>query len=356
MMKNNNVKKGNTAKKLLPAAGMLALSASMLATSTYAWFTMSKEVELKNINVTAAAPVNVQMSLGYGQSTGALTAGTMAEGTNTNGVKLVKAPENSDMSEDWSNIINFYDFYQAPKLTPASSNTGGTIYYTHDATAVGKTINEEGTAATGTEGTLVLLTASDSGKVAPTDDTSESHYIDFPVWFRTSDTSDLTLSVRATVKDGTNSSAVIASEGEAALFKAARVSILGGNNAATSNGVIIPYDSDGAQGSYYVTDKALANTGTLGAQGSGAAYGTVSKTNQNSTASNADGDAIITIPGRSSGTTSAYTGNSNDTSDNYGAAVCVIVRVWLEGEDVNCWNATAGQDFCVDLKFTQHTT
>ena len=35
MMKNNNVKKGNTAKKLLPAAGMLALSASMLATSTW---------------------------------------------------------------------------------------------------------------------------------------------------------------------------------------------------------------------------------------------------------------------------------------------------------------------------------
>lgn len=34
MMKNNDKRKGNNAKKILPAAGMLALSASMLATST----------------------------------------------------------------------------------------------------------------------------------------------------------------------------------------------------------------------------------------------------------------------------------------------------------------------------------
>ncbi len=34
MMKNNDKRKGNNTKKLIPAAGMLALSASMLATST----------------------------------------------------------------------------------------------------------------------------------------------------------------------------------------------------------------------------------------------------------------------------------------------------------------------------------
>ena len=351
-----NTKGNSTMKKLVPAAGMLMISASMLATSTFAWFTMSREVELKNINVTASAPINVQMSLGYNQHTGALTAGTITEGTNTNGVKLVKAPDNSDMSEDWSNMVNFYDFYQAPMLTPASSNTGGTIFTTHDATVVGKTVNAEGASIASTEGTLHLLTASDEGIVAPTNDATESHYIDFPVWFRTSDTADLSLSVRATVKDGTNASAVTAAEGEDALFKSARVSILGGANAGTTNGVIIPYDSTGAQGSYYVTDKALAATGTLGTQGSSPTYDSVSKTTQNTTASNADGTAIITLPGRSSETASAYTGNSADTSDNYGAAVCVIVRVWLEGEDVNCWNATAGQDFCIDLKFTEHTT
>ena len=111
MMKNNNVKKGNTAKKLLPAAGMLALSASMLATSTYAWFTMSREVEIKNIQLTATAPVNVQMSLGDNMYT-AMTSGEAqltAIGTD-DGVGLVKAPANSDASQDWSNTVAFYDF------------------------------------------------------------------------------------------------------------------------------------------------------------------------------------------------------------------------------------------------------
>ena len=34
-MKANTKKKGNPMKKLVPAAGMLAISATMLATSTY---------------------------------------------------------------------------------------------------------------------------------------------------------------------------------------------------------------------------------------------------------------------------------------------------------------------------------
>jgi hypothetical protein len=51
MMKKNNMKKKSTARKLLPAAGMLAVSASMLATSTYAWFTMNKEVSVTGMTL-----------------------------------------------------------------------------------------------------------------------------------------------------------------------------------------------------------------------------------------------------------------------------------------------------------------
>jgi len=46
-----NMKKKSTARKLLPAAGMLAVSASMLATSTYAWFTMNKEVTVTGMEM-----------------------------------------------------------------------------------------------------------------------------------------------------------------------------------------------------------------------------------------------------------------------------------------------------------------
>ena len=59
MMKNNVNKKGSNFKKLIPAAGMLAVSAMMLATSTYAWFSMSTKVSATNIEMKATASKNL---------------------------------------------------------------------------------------------------------------------------------------------------------------------------------------------------------------------------------------------------------------------------------------------------------
>lgn len=353
MTKKTTNKKSSASRKLIPAIGMLTVSAMMLSSATYAWFTMSKEVSVTGINMTATVPETLQISLGLGQSTGALTA--IGSGS---GMKLVQAPENSDMSEDWSNTVAFYDFYQAPMLTPASSNTGATIFTTNDANGVGKTVDPNGTSIAGTEGTLVLLTANDTAVVDPTNSNARADYVDFPVWIRSSSTADTTISVRATVQDGTNANAIQASNGEDTLYKAARVSVLTGSNVNTSAGVIIPYDGAN-QGTYYVTDKALAAIDTLGTQGEGAAYDSVTKVGQNSAAATGDGSTtLFTVPGKTSSLvagTNFSKGNTTDTSDNYGEAVCVIVRVWLEGEDVNCWNATAGQDFQIGLEFTKKT-
>lgn len=49
------MKKSKTNKKLASAAAMLLLSAAMLGNSTYAWFTMNKEVQVTNMNVKAVA-------------------------------------------------------------------------------------------------------------------------------------------------------------------------------------------------------------------------------------------------------------------------------------------------------------
>lgn len=62
MMKKNNVKKNKTARKLIPAAGMLAISASMLATSTYAWFTMNKTVTVTGMEVRTKVGSNLLIS------------------------------------------------------------------------------------------------------------------------------------------------------------------------------------------------------------------------------------------------------------------------------------------------------
>lgn len=62
MMKKNEKRKNSTMKKLIPAAGMLALSASMLATSTYAWFTMNKQVEVTGLTMKTKVSSNLLIS------------------------------------------------------------------------------------------------------------------------------------------------------------------------------------------------------------------------------------------------------------------------------------------------------
>lgn len=62
MMKNNVNKKGSNFKKLIPAAGMLAVSATMLATSTYAWFSMNTQVTATGMQVKAQAEGGIVIS------------------------------------------------------------------------------------------------------------------------------------------------------------------------------------------------------------------------------------------------------------------------------------------------------
>jgi len=83
MMKTNAKRKNSAIKKLVPAAGMLALSASMLATSTYAWFTMNKEVTVTGMEI----KTHVGDSLLIASS----TAGTSKETDDkfTNGINQV---------------------------------------------------------------------------------------------------------------------------------------------------------------------------------------------------------------------------------------------------------------------------
>jgi len=67
MMKTNAKRKNSAVKKLIPAAGMLALSASMLATSTYAWFSMNKTVSVTGLNL-AAKSNSTYLLIGKGES------------------------------------------------------------------------------------------------------------------------------------------------------------------------------------------------------------------------------------------------------------------------------------------------
>lgn len=107
MMKKNNTKKNSTARKLLPAAGMLAVSASMLATSTYAWFTMNKEVQVNGL----------QMKTKVGSN-------------------LLISSDNLEANYSSDRIV----FARQALLEPVSTVSGktGSFYYTTDAKATGQ--------------------------------------------------------------------------------------------------------------------------------------------------------------------------------------------------------------------------
>ena len=367
MKKNTNKTTDNKVsvkRKLIPAVAMLATSAAMLSTSTYAWFTMSKEVEIQNIQLTATTPGNVQVSLGLGQNIGVLTH---INDTDSKGVELVAAPKNDSDSLDWSNNVAFYDYYKVPKLKPSSSTTGGSIFIVPDAniTNVGKTVSD-GTAVAAREATMTLVDSKNSPNVTP--EGEDNHYIEFPVWFRTAGSEDVNLKVEVTAQVGGNDSANKPAAGaQNKLYRAARVAVLkttDGSSWTSASNVILPKDGADAQvlaNKYYAKDNsdnplALKSASDFTSSDennrAGDAYGTVTVYDGTS--------AVVTIAGKNSNAAAQYAGNCTTTDPGttdkiYGNATCIMLRVWLEGEDKDCWNATAGQDFSINLKFTEVT-
>ena len=68
-------------KKLIPALGMLLLSASMLVTSTFAWFSVNLNVEAKNITVSAVGDqVYLQIAAGTLDGANGTTKATFTAG------------------------------------------------------------------------------------------------------------------------------------------------------------------------------------------------------------------------------------------------------------------------------------
>jgi hypothetical protein len=379
MKVNNNNKKGSNAKKIIPAVGMLSVSAVMLASSTFAWFTMSREVEVTNLQMTATVPEDIQLSLGkltngeLNLNTGTLTKKSTASSADNGNVD---APA---VSTDWSNLADISKYYQFGKMIPASSTTGANIYFTPNANGVGKTVasdaayydaavalaaqTEDRTGATTKYNTTVHANTAANDAWATTSykagsgwDTTEDdgYYIDVPLWFRTSSEKGASLSVQAYVKPKTAATELNAAD--EALYRAVRVAILDDAGASLTN--IVPvadgWDMTGATPklkdhpfdlgtnnansivNYYTGRVASLTNAAVKAEGTGA------NTTTYGAASIYDKSGVIDLAAGSDG--------------KYGDETMVVVRIWLEGEDPDCWNDTAGQDWSINLKFNNETT
>jgi hypothetical protein len=409
---NKKNKKNSAARKLIPAIGMLTVSAMMLSSSTYAWFTMSREVEVKNIQMTASVPEDLQISLGKltNIKTGAAGNPTAAEiSVNANGYVGLSgnqgilfgsaddggatAPDNDGTAVDnlfWANTADISEYYRLGKIIPASSIDGKGIFFTPDASGQGKTLKDGAkfyqvadlTASNFStiykwDSTNSVYSTSGGGdeartklhaitKVNASEDTwnpanpegdgngydsadawnttnDDGYYVDIPVWFRNSAKEDATLAVDAyvTTNAGRTQDADAASDDE--LYLAARAAIIydktsGGTTAPDSTGLLrIRKDS-------FTSTDSIINY-MYSTNNSGDAVASVASYKPTyGDADEYDGTAFLTVPGRD---------ETDAAQPKYGEMVKAVVRVWLEGEDPNCWNPNAGQDFNISLKFTK---
>lgn len=129
-MKTNEKKNTSAKKKLIPAVAMLTTSAVMLSTATYAWFTMSREVEVTGIKLTATTPQTIEISLGKATTGNTLTAGQEATAPGADETLWSHTAATGSVYKDFG------------KLIPASSVNGFDMFYTVKATENGKKVSD----------------------------------------------------------------------------------------------------------------------------------------------------------------------------------------------------------------------
>lgn len=320
-MKTNEKKNTSAKKKLIPAVAMLTTSAVMLSTATYAWFTMSREVEVTGIKLTATTPQTIEVSLGKATAGATITSKT-------------EATEPGDDEKLWSNKAATSSVYASfGKLIPASSTDGTNLYYTTKAKENGKSVDITGANAftQATENNNAGWTFQTAGASSETesnltaDTKGEGYYLDIPVWFRTTNVEDVKLGVDVTVEDPNKDN----DDTKGDLYKATRVAILDENRSVAKGGVFIGEETDVASG-YYKGKAVKAATGSSEDDYYGAVTTATEVIESNGKVTNTATE-VATVKGVGTGKT------------GYGTPTKYYIRVWLEGEDVNCWVSKSGK-------------
>lgn len=348
-MKTNEKKNTSAKKKLIPAVAMLTTSAVMLSTATYAWFTMNKDAQVKGLEMTATAGGSIEISLGQIDATG---LPTVAENSST-----VSAPKMDNNS--WRNVIAVSDYYsKINKIKPASSIDASDLYYVDDQSvyAGGRAV-EDKTAITKTDKDnevpfIVRKTGDDEG-IATVDNTNNGYYLDVPVWIRTSKRNEQKVTCDVIITDNGNS--IQGSD----LTKAVRVAIVP-LSASKNSQVAATGDSPAiAEDASYTTDKDNITVYALNQDN----YTTNSAIGETKTANSGTYSTAIkeikydkqtakeSVPDPTTATTKVVFDLAGAKEDTY-SVQGFVVRVWLEGESQYCNDATAAQDWNIQLDFT----
>lgn len=320
--RSNENNKNSAAKKIIPAVGMLALSATMLSTSTYAWFTMNKEVQMTGLNMTATVGEGMEISLASVDASDNITAPTTAH------------PDDTETEKGWKSAVVVDEYYSTiGKFKPASSTTGVTLFDAVNSSDAGRKASKF-TDITSAENAKVKASLRDkikTGTEITVDEANSGYYVDIPVYLRTNksgtDSEDIyyKMIISPLDKDGKASTADTDT-----LYKAVRVAFMAPDGKTNLAGEqIFAVDNN-----YYESRKAVSAADTKSDV----------TVNQNATAATGK---LEDITAADSGLDIELANNG----ENYGH-LDFIVRVWLEGESESCYNEKSGQSWNIDLAFS----
>lgn len=335
-MKKENMKKKSTARKLLPAAGMLAISASMLATSTYAWFTMSKEVEVTGLTMKTKVGANLLIS--EDNIEGNYSADRMVSGR-----KALLEPVSS-ISGKTGEFFYTLDAKASGQKSHAATDTGKAYVAYSEAKnpAEGTATNTNSTCATAGKYYYDDTFTRAYGVAPSTNEYGTAYgYVDYVFYLKaTGDQADQQLRMTACDLNYTYPSGVKLPDGttavDANVDKAWRIAVFASD--ITTNG---GKGNTGTASSIGTLDPAASSAISIlspsGAQNweSGKAVKTETTTDSVLT----PGTAVVIDSDIDSGVTKYYK---------------VLVRVWLEGEDKTCNSSTYAKltdAWSLDLEF-----
>lgn len=99
-------KKANVKSKLMGAVSMLVVSAIMLSSTTYAWFTLSTAPEVSGMSTTVGANGSLEVAL-LDNATGGTNIGNISSGVGTSSSTAGKSVTESNIT--WGNIVSLSD-------------------------------------------------------------------------------------------------------------------------------------------------------------------------------------------------------------------------------------------------------
>ena len=350
---------------------VLILAASfavLIGVLTMAWFASNPKVSGTNMSVTVRLPDSVKISLGQ-----------------KNGDYLVGYDIAPVSESDWVEQIDVGSLYSFGRLIPASSKDGKYILFTPDSNGNGRGLeagykfyvatgkadngnktdgdlklyhvyhnNSEAFATGEPQGDLdklmatphVLTSESDAWGAyrqssAWYDTNDDGYYVDIPIWLKTNLTSEddvLPLKVEGFVEKGKTGDA---------LYKSVRVAIIKSDKEPAVSNQLIPLKADSSSGNSILDS-----------------YNYTVYRDQNDTITDANlvGRSVTTEPwdGSVEPTSSyqTYEAYNNTTAlielpvadgSEWGTTVKYYIRIWIDGEDEQCYDPTAGQDWIIHL-------